>query len=101
VIAGQQQIILDRRVEGEWRQIPTPGQYDVMRAQATEAPGSCALLLEKRAGIFSCAGCGRPLFESRLIFESGTRWPTFNDPIEGADARSITARCGQNRSTSH
>ena len=38
--------------DAEWRQILTPDQYDVMRAHGTEAPGSCALLLEKRPGRF-------------------------------------------------
>jgi uroporphyrinogen-III decarboxylase len=41
-------------------------------------------LLEERAGMFSCAGCGQPLFASKVKFESGTGWPSFNDPIEGA-----------------
>lgn len=49
--------------DDEWRRILTSDQYDVMRAHGTEAPGSCALLLEKRPGTFSCAGCGQPLFE--------------------------------------
>jgi peptide-methionine (R)-S-oxide reductase len=55
-----------------------------MREHGTERPGSCALLHEKRAGTFVCAGCGQPLFESKLKFESGTGWPSFNDPVEGA-----------------
>ena len=42
----------------EWRAKLTPEQFDVMRAHGTEAPGSCALLHEKRPGLFSCAGCG-------------------------------------------
>src|SRR5271166_1074244 len=69
--------------DAEWRQILTPEQYDVMRAHGTEAPGSCALLFEKRPGRFSCAACGQALFESKGKFESGTGWPSFNDPIEG------------------
>ena len=68
----------------EWRAILTPEQYQVMRRHGTERPGSCALLHEKRAGRFVCAGCDQPLFESGLKFESGTGWPSFNDPIAGA-----------------
>ena len=49
--------------DAEWRRILTADQYDVMRAHGTEAPGSCALLQEKRPGQFSCVGCGQPLFE--------------------------------------
>ena len=44
------------------RAVLTPEQYQVLRKHATERPGSCALLHEKRAGTFSCAGCGQPLF---------------------------------------
>jgi peptide-methionine (R)-S-oxide reductase len=75
--------------DAEWRQILTLEQYEVMRSHGTEVPGSCALLLEKRAGRFLCAGCGHPLFESEEKFESGTGWPSFNDPIEGAVETSI------------
>ncbi|MBZ0163759.1 MAG: peptide-methionine (R)-S-oxide reductase MsrB [Notoacmeibacter sp.] len=72
------------RSEEEWRKILTPEQYYVMREHGTERPGSCALLHEKRAGTFSCAGCGQTLFESTLKFESGTGWPSFNDPVPGS-----------------
>jgi len=47
--------------DAEWRRILTPEQYHVMRAHGTEAPGSCALLQEKRPGRFTCAGCDQPL----------------------------------------
>ena len=72
------------RTDAEWRQLLTPEQYAVMRGHGTERPGSCALLYEKRAGTFSCAGCGQPLFRAGVKFESGTGWPSFNAPVEGA-----------------
>jgi len=89
------------RSDAEWRRILTPEQYDVMRGHGTEAPGSCALLHEKRAGKFSCAGCGQPLFESRLKFESGTGWPSFNDPIDGAVETSVDHSHGMVRTEVH
>jgi len=55
-----------------------------LRGHGTEAPGSCALLREKRAGTFSCAGCGQPLFASTTKFESGTGWPSFWAPLDNA-----------------
>jgi peptide-methionine (R)-S-oxide reductase len=70
--------------DAEWRRLLTPEQYLVMRAHATEMPGSCALLHEKRRGRFSCAGCGQPLFESQEKFDSGTGWPSFDMPIDGS-----------------
>ena len=68
----------------EWRKLLTPEQYDILRGHGTEAPGTCALNYEKRAGTFSCAGCGQELFASKKKFESGTGWPSFNDPVAGA-----------------
>ena len=65
------------------------------------APGSCALLREKRPGRFSCAGCGQPLFESKTKFESGTGWPSFDDPIEGAIESSIDRSFGMVRTEVH
>jgi peptide-methionine (R)-S-oxide reductase len=72
------------RTDAEWRALLTPEQYQVMRQHGTERPGSCALLHEKRPGTFKCVGCGTPLFASTLKFESGTGWPSFNDPIPGS-----------------
>ena len=70
--------------EAEWRAKLTPEQYRVLREHGTERPGSCALNFEKRAGTFSCAGCGNPLFTNQTKFESGTGWPSFDKPLEGA-----------------
>src|SRR6266403_4049843 len=72
------------RTDEEWRRLLTPEQYAIMRRHGTEAPGSCALNYEKRGGTFVCAGCGQPLFVSKTKFESGTGWPSFNDPVAGA-----------------
>jgi peptide-methionine (R)-S-oxide reductase len=70
--------------DAEWRKILTPEQFHIMREHGTERPGSCALNYEKRAGAFYCAGCGQKLFVSKTKFESGTGWPSFNDPEPGA-----------------
>ncbi|MTH80172.1 peptide-methionine (R)-S-oxide reductase MsrB [Paracoccus aestuariivivens] len=70
--------------EAEWRAILTPEQFDVLRRDGTEYPGSSPLLQEHRNGIFSCAGCGRDLFSSRTKYDSGTGWPSFWAPLQGA-----------------
>ena len=70
--------------DAEWRKLLTPEQYHIMREHGTERPGSCALNYEKRAGTFVCAGCDQPLFTSKMKFESGTGWPSFNDPVAGS-----------------
>src|SRR5262249_30281621 len=77
------------RTEAEWRKLLTPEQYAIMREHGTEAPGSCALNYEKRAGAFLCAGCDQPLFVAKKKFESGTGWPSFNEPEAGAVETSV------------
>ena len=89
------------RSDAEWRERLTPEQYQVMRNHGTERPGSCALLHEKRAGIFTCAGCDQPLFESKLKFESGTGWPSFNDPVAGSVDNSTDRSHGMVRIECH
>jgi peptide-methionine (R)-S-oxide reductase len=70
----------------EWRGKLDPVQYNVLRGHATERAGTSKLNAEKRAGTFVCAGCGKPLFASETKFESGTGWPSFYQPLEGAVA---------------
>ena len=73
----------------EWRRALTPEQYRVLRRHGTERAGTCALLHEKRPGTFTCAGCGAPLFKSGRKFESGTGWPSFFAPLDGAVAATV------------
>ena len=73
-----------QKSEAEWRDALTPEQYHVLRKHGTEPPGSSPLNDEHRDGTFRCAGCGQPLFSSETKFESGTGWPSFFRPLEGA-----------------
>lgn len=68
----------------QWRERLTAQAYDVLRKEGTEPPGSSPLNGEKRSGTYVCAGCGQPLFSSDAKYESGTGWPSFFAPIEGA-----------------
>ena len=85
----------------EWRKLLTSEQYDIMRRHGTERPGSCALNYEKRAGTFVCAGCDQPLFTSKKKFESGTGWPSFNDPEAGAVETDEDSSYGMRRTEAH
>ena len=70
--------------DAQWKARLTPAQYDVLRHEGTERPGSSALNAEKRAGRYLCAGCELPLFTSAMKFESGTGWPSFTTALPGA-----------------
>ena len=72
------------KTDAEWRAQLTPQQYEILRKQGTERPGSSPLLKEHRKGIFACAGCDLPLFSSETKFESGTGWPSFYQPLPDA-----------------
>src|SRR5262249_29951734 len=87
--------------DAEWRQRLTPEQYRVLRQHGTEAPGSCALLHEKRPGAFVCAACGQKLFEAQTKFESGTGWPSVFTPIAGAIENSEDRSYGMVRTEVH
>jgi peptide-methionine (R)-S-oxide reductase len=89
------------KTDEEWRRILTPEQYAVLRGHATERPGSCALLAEHRAGTFKCAGCGQPLFVADRKFESGTGWPSFFAPLDGALASTTDTTLGMTREEVH
>jgi peptide-methionine (R)-S-oxide reductase len=72
------------RSEEEWRAKLSPAQYRVLREHGTERAGSSPLDKQYGAGVYYCAGCGQPLFGSDTKFNSGTGWPSFWAPLEGA-----------------
>ena len=69
-----------------WRRRLSAEQFRVLRRGGTEPPFASPLLKENRIGMFSCAGCGLGLFSSATKFESGTGWPSFWQPLDGAVA---------------
>jgi peptide-methionine (R)-S-oxide reductase len=75
----------------EWRSMLSPSQYDILRNGATERPFSSILEGEKRHGIFNCAGCGTPLFDSSEKFSSGTGWPSFARALDGVEIENVGA----------
>jgi peptide-methionine (R)-S-oxide reductase len=70
--------------EADWRVQLSPEAFKVLRQHGTERAGTSPLNHEKRAGMFHCAGCNHPLFESNTKYESGTGWPSFFRPLPGA-----------------
>ncbi len=67
--------------DAEWKERLSTEQYRVLRKAGTERAGSSVLNGEKRKGVFHCAGCDWPLFDSADKFDSGTGWPSFTQPI--------------------
>ncbi|MEG8013065.1 bifunctional methionine sulfoxide reductase B/A protein [Sphingomonas sp. 22R3R2A-7] len=67
----------------------TPEQFRVTQQNATERPGTGALLNTKAAGIYVDIVSGEPLFASADKYDSGCGWPSFTRPIDPA---SVTAK---------
>ena len=70
--------------DDEWRARLSPDAYKVLRKHSPERAGTSPLNYEKRPGTFVCAGCGKALFDATTKFESGTGWPSFFLPLDGA-----------------
>ena len=74
-----------KKSEAEWKAQLSPQVYKVTRKHGTERAFTSPLNNEKRTGLYHCVCCGAPLFSSDAKFESGTGWPSFYRPAEGAD----------------
>jgi peptide-methionine (R)-S-oxide reductase len=58
----------------------TPQEHDVLRNNGTEPPFSGAYWNEHADGMYHCKSCGAALFKSDAKFDSGTGWPSFDEP---------------------
>jgi peptide-methionine (R)-S-oxide reductase len=92
---------MNSKTEEEWKASLTPEQFHVLREHGTERAGSSPLNREKREGTFKCGACGAPLFTSDTKFESGTGWPSFYRPIDGAIGTTTDRSYGMTRVEVH
>ena len=78
-----------QKTDDQWRDTLSPEQYKVLREHGTERAFTSPLNNEKRPGTFVCAGCRQLLFSSDTKYDSGTGWPSFYEPLEGAVGTTI------------
>jgi methionine-R-sulfoxide reductase len=75
----------DRRVEKtneEWKKLLTPEQFRITRQKGTEFAFTGEYCEAHDPGLYACRCCDTPLFDSRRKFESGTGWPSFDEPVK-------------------
>lgn len=87
--------------DAEWHKMLTDDQFDVLREEGTERPFTSALLHEERKGNFACAGCKQDAYSSTTKFDSGTGWPSFWAPLDGAVATTRDTSYGMVRDAVH
>jgi len=78
------------KTEAEWKAELTIEEFEVLRQKGTERSFTSDLLTNKKKGVYTCAGCQLPLFESKTKFKSGTGWPSFYEPIAAENVGEIT-----------
>jgi peptide-methionine (R)-S-oxide reductase len=67
--------------DAEWNKKLSPKAFEILRREGTETPFSSPLNNIHVPGVFSCGGCGLPLYKTADKFDSGTGWPSFVKPI--------------------
>ena len=84
--------------EEGWKKKLTPEQFYILRQKGTERPYSGAYLNHKADGVYACAGCGQPLYDSKTKYDA-CGWPSFWDALPGtvvkhSDLEATCSRCG-------
>lgn len=86
--------------EAEWMKRLTAEQFHVLRQGGTERPYTGKLLHHTADGLYVCAGCGQPLYDSKTKYDA-CGWPSFWDALPGAVAtrddgavEAVCSRCG-------
>jgi len=72
---------LRNKPESYWKEKLTPEQYHIVREKGTERAFTGKLYNNHEKGNYECVACGETLFSSDAKFDSGSGWPSFDDPI--------------------
>jgi peptide-methionine (R)-S-oxide reductase len=70
------------KTEAEWRKQLTPEQYRILREKGTERAFTGAYVDNHEKGMYRCAACHEPLFDSDTKYDSGSGWPSFFKPLD-------------------
>ncbi|HVQ55041.1 MAG TPA: peptide-methionine (R)-S-oxide reductase MsrB [Thermoanaerobaculia bacterium] len=75
------------KTDDEWRAGLSPEQYRVLRQKGTERAFTGKYWNHHASGLYACAACGNPLFDSGAKFDSGTGWPSFSTPAADSSVK--------------
>lgn len=70
------------KTEAEWKAKLTEEEYYILRQKGTEHPYTGKFLMHNEKGMYTCRGCGAPLFSSDSKFDSHCGWPSFDKEVK-------------------
>jgi len=70
------------KTEAEWKAKLTEDEYYILRQKGTERPYTGKFLMHTEKGMYTCRGCGAPLFSSNSKFDSHCGWPSFDKEVK-------------------
>jgi len=100
-MAAQNKEFPIQKTDAEWQAELSPEAFKVLRKHGTERAGTSPLDKVYDSGTYSCAGCGTPLFLADTKFNSGTGWPSFFLPIDGAIETTVDRTLFMSRTEVH
>jgi len=83
-----------QKTADEWRAELTDTEFYILREKGTERAFTGRYHDSKEDGVYVCAGCGVPLYDSEAKFDSGTGWPSYYEAI-------VADHVGENVDRSH
>ncbi|WP_184676078.1 peptide-methionine (R)-S-oxide reductase MsrB [Algisphaera agarilytica] len=78
----------------QWKEELSDFEYYVLREKGTERAFTGRYHDSKQDGVYVCAGCHVPLYDSKTKFDSGTGWPSYYEAI-------VPDHVGENEDLSH
>lgn len=97
MVAGERLPVTDE----DWSKRLSKEAFQVLRRRGTEAPFTGEYCRHHDDGVYRCAGCGEPLFDSERKFDSGTGWPSFDSALPGKVEEEVDRSHGMKRTEVH
>jgi peptide-methionine (R)-S-oxide reductase len=69
------------KTQDYWKKKLSPEAFKVLREKGTESPFTGKYYNNHKTGMYVCAACGQELFSSKTKFDSGSGWPSFDNPV--------------------
>ena len=66
----------------EWRKALSTEQFEICRLGGTERAFTGEYYATKTPGVYLCACCATPLFDSEAKYDSGCGWPSYFQPVD-------------------